>query len=190
MYYTRFTAVEADEFKGSLKGDVTGSFTGDLVGDVTGTVTGGLIGNVLGNVSGNLAGNVTGNLTGDVTGDVTGNLTGNVTGNVTGNTAGTHTGAFVGAHTGLSYASSNYLHPEDQAGLYAGITFTASGQAFQTRLATGQLMFVRNEGDTNSFTLKNIASGNSITLGPGELALVIGGTDTTDSIFIKLVEAE
>jgi len=89
--------------------------------------------------------------------------------------------------TTLSKADSYALAPAEKTAA-VGITMTAGSKVLTLGLATGQAMIVKNNGDTNAISVKNIAADDTgaFNLGVGETALVYGGT-TVKNTFTYII---
>jgi hypothetical protein len=147
---------------------VATTFTGNLTGDVTG------------NVTGNLEGNVTGNLEGNVTGNLEGNVTGNVSGS-----AGSVTGALTGLVT-LSKDDSYELATAEKDKQFYAVTLSDASKVITLGNTAGTWCIVHNAGDTNAFTLKNVADDDGTSLDAGQTAIVIPSATANASIVIVL----
>lgn len=107
----------------------------------------------------------------------TGALTGNVTGNVTGGIIG---GAAISKAVDYALSAAELKAPAVR------VTLTAGSKTVTLGLAANQIMFVLNAGDTNAFTLKNIAADTGTPLAAGKIALVIGSATKDASAVIVL----
>lgn len=145
-------------------------------------------GNVTGNVTGNLEGDVTGNLEGDVTGNLEGNVTGDLEGNVTGNVSGS-AGSVTGALTGfvtLSKDDSYELATAEKDKQFYAVTLSDSSKVITLGNTAGTWCFVHNAGDTNAFTLKNVADDDGTPLAAGKTVIVNSSATANASIVIAL----
>lgn len=107
----------------------------------------------------------------------TGALTGNVTGNLTGGIIG---GAAISKAVDYALSAAELKAPAVR------VTLTAESKTVTLGLAANQIMFVLNAGDTNAFTLKNIAADTGTSLAAGKIALVIGSATKDASTVIVL----
>jgi len=121
---------------------------------------------------------------GDVTGDVTGNLTGNVTGNTSGS-AGSVTGAMTGLVT-LSKAVDYALVAAEKDKQFYAVTLTAGSKTVTLGNTAGTWCMVHNVGDTNAFTLKNVAGDTGTSIAAGKTVIVIPSATANASIVIAL----
>jgi len=108
-----------------------------------------------------------------IEGNVTGNVTGNLTGGVIGGAA-------------ISKAVDYALSAAELKALAVRVTLTAESKTVTLGLAANQIMFVLNAGDTNAFTLKNIAADTGKSLAAGKIVLVIGSATKDASTVIAL----
>jgi hypothetical protein len=107
----------------------------------------------------------------------TGALTGNVTGNVTGGIIG---GAAISTAVDYALSAAELKAPAVR------VTLTAGSKTVTLGLAANQIMFVLNAGNTNAFTLKNIAADTGTSLAAGKIVLVIGSATKDASAVIAL----
>lgn len=112
-------------------------------------------------------------------------IEGNVTGNVEGNVTGNLTGGVIGG-AAISKAVDYALSAAELKALAVRVTLTAESKTVTLGLAANQIMFVLNAGDTNAFTLKNIAADTGTSLAAGKIVLVIGSATEGASTVIAL----
>lgn len=106
---------------------------------------------------------------GPVTGDVTGNVTGGILGGIS-----------------ISKADNYSLSTAEKNSLYIGVTMTAGSKVLTLGLAAGQVAFVRNEGATNAFTVKNVAGDTGTSLAAKKTLLIKASTTANASIVAAL----
>ena len=106
-------------------------------------------------------------------------------GALTGNVTGSHKGAVLGSLV-LSKAVDYALTAADKANLVFLLTLTAASKMVTLGLSAGQVSFVHNAGDTNAFTVKNIAADTGTSLAAGKTLLVIGSVTANASTVIAL----
>lgn len=120
-----------------------------------------------------------------VSGTITGNVTGNLTGNVTGNLAGAHNGAFTGLVT-LSKADTYALVAAENDKQFYAVTLSAGSKIVTLGNTAGTFCIVHNAGDTNAFTLKNVAGDTGTSVAAGKTLFVIPSATANASIVIAL----
>jgi hypothetical protein len=133
---------------------------------------------------------ITANITGDVTGNLTGNVTGNVTGALTGNatTATTATdlaGALKGLVT-LSKADTYALATAEKDKQLYSVTLSAGSKVITLGNTAGTWCIVHNAGDTNAFTLKNVAGDTGTSVAAGKTFFVIPSATANATLAIAL----
>jgi hypothetical protein len=94
-------------------------------------------------------------------------------------------GASVGAQS--ITAADDYVPGDDEKkALYMGFTVSAASKTVTLGLAEGQITLVHNTGDTNAFTLKNVAGDSGTSLGTGKVVLVVGSATGDASVVLAL----
>lgn len=115
------------------------------------------------------------------------NVEGNVKGDVDGNSA-TAT-ALLGAFKGfviLSKAVDYALAATEKDKQFYAITLTAGSKTVTLGNTAGTWCIVHNAGDTNAFTLKNVADDTGTSLAAGKTVIVIPSATADASIVIAL----
>ena len=102
-------------------------------------------------------------------GPVTGNVTGGILGGIS-----------------ISKADNYSLSTAEKNSLYIGVTMTAGSKVLTLGLAAGQVAFVRNEGATNAFTVKNVAGDTGTSLAAKKTLLVKASATANASIVAAL----
>lgn len=118
----------------------------------------------------------------EVTGDV---KAATIHGALTGDVVGSQKGAILGSLS-LSKAIDYALTAAEKANLVFLITLTAGSKAVTLGLAAGQVALVHNAGDTNAFTVKNIATDTGTSLAAGKTLLMVGSVTKDTSTVIAL----
>jgi hypothetical protein len=108
-------------------------------------------------------------------------FTGNLVGNVTGN----HNGGLTGL-VALSKAVDYALAAAEKDKQFYAITLTAGSKTVTLGNTAGTWCIVHNAGDTNAFTLKNVADDTGTSLAAGKTVIVIPSATANASIVIAL----
>lgn len=111
----------------------------------------------------------------------TGNLVGNVTGNLTGN----HNGGMTGL-VALSKAVDYALVAAEKDKQFYAITLTAESKTVTLGNTAGTWCIVHNLGDTNAFTLKNVAGDTGTSIAAGKTVLVNPSATANATVVIAL----
>lgn len=92
--------------------------------------------------------------------------------------------------TTLSKSDSYALSTAEKT-LAVSVTMSAGSKVLTLGLAEGQTMLVKNGGETNAFSVKNIAADDTgaFSLGVGETALVCGGSATKNTFTYMILYA-
>ena len=111
----------------------------------------------------------------EVTGELkAGSLRGDIAGNVSGNVSGLLSGV------SISKAAS-YTLADTEKVFCIGVTMTAASQTLTLGLPDGMACIVVNTGDTNAFTLKNVAGDSGTSVAAGKAYLVLASTTANGS---------
>ena len=94
-------------------------------------------------------------------------------------------GAIVGGQS-ITTAVDLALTAAQKKALYIGVAASAASKTVTLGLAEGQIAFVHNAGDTNAFTLKNVAADTGTSLAAGKVALVVGSPTANTSAVLAL----
>lgn len=78
---------------------------------------------------------------------------------------------------------------DDQKRPFINAVASAASKVLTLGLNPGDTCLVTNIGDTNAFTVKNIVGDTGVSVGTGEVALCIGGTDTADTFAAVVLNA-
>ena len=109
----------------------------------------------------------------------------NVTGDLTGNVTGSQKGAILGS-LALSKADNYALTAAEKANFAFSIIATAGSKTITLGLAAGQVAVVYNAGDTNAFTLKNIAADTGTSIVATKVVIFIASATANASTVIAL----
>lgn len=94
-------------------------------------------------------------------------------------------GSVISANS-LSKAVDYALSATEKAKLFTGLVMTATSKVLTLGLAAGQAMIVMNTGDTNAYTVKNVADDTGTSLAAGKAVLIIGSATADASLVIAL----
>jgi hypothetical protein len=86
----------------------------------------------------------------------------------------------------LSKADSYALATEEKNNVFIGCTMSEASKALTLGLPAGQLVIVKNTGDTNAFTVKNASDDTGTSLAAGKSLLIVAGTAKDTSVVIAL----
>jgi hypothetical protein len=103
----------------------------------------------------------------------------------TGNLIGNHNGGMTGLVT-LSKAVDYALAAAEKDKQFYAITLTEASKVITLGNTAGTWCIVHNAGDTNAFTLKNVAGDTGTSLAAGKTVIVIPSATANASIVIAL----
>lgn len=86
----------------------------------------------------------------------------------------------IGGRGSKTIANSVALTDAEKA-TYLEVTASAASKVLTLGLGNGEIMFIKNAGDTNAFTAKNIAGDTGVSVATGKTALCVGGTSTANT---------
>lgn len=69
---------------------------------------------------------------------------------------------------------------------FLGVTLTAASKKVTLGLDDGDMMILVNEGDTNAFTVKNVAGDTGTSVAAGSAVLVIASTTANGTVVLPL----
>jgi hypothetical protein len=78
----------------------------------------------------------------------------------------------------LSKDDSYALTTEEKNNVFIGCTMSEASKVLTLGLPAGQMVIVKNTGDTNAFTVKNASDDTGIILGAGQSLLVVAGEES------------
>lgn len=104
---------------------------------------------------------------------------------IEGNLKGSQTGAILGSKA-ISKAVDYSLTAAEKANTAFLITATADSKTFTLGLAAGQIAFIINAGDTNAFTVKNVAADTGTEVAATKAVMIIASATANASTVIAL----